>query len=321
MNKKQLALIALFLFILGSSLALFNLSHYIDNPGNNTKSATIIIPHGSSVKKIGKDLAKHNIISYPKVFYLIHKIIFSNIPLHAGEYTFHAHSSMHNIIRIMNKGMVTVRRLTFPEGTTHKQIIDTIDSNKALVGETLNEFKEGDFLADTYHYTYGENRMTLLNRIYHKSQITINRLWENRSPDLPFSSKKEAITLASIVEKETAIASERKRIAGVFINRLRKDMRLQADPTVIYAVTQGQYTLARKLKKKDLRMDSPYNTYLYKGLPPSAISSPGKSALEAVLNPPNTKELYFVANRKGGHNFSSSLKEHNKHVKKYRNAK
>ena len=218
----------------------------------------------------------------------------------------------------MHKGMVIIHKLTLPEGITNKEIVDNIRNDSALVGEITKEFKEGDLLADTYFYTYGESKMMLLNRIYHKSQAIIDELWEKRSANLPLANKNEAVVLASIIEKETNLASERKRIAGVFINRLRKNIKLQADPTVIYAVTQGQYVFNREITRADLKIDSPYNSYLYAGLPPTAIASPGISSIEAALNPLETNELYFVVNGLGGHNFSSTLAEHNNHVTNFR---
>ena len=147
---------------------------------------------------------------------------------------------------------------------------------------------------------------------------TLDELWANRAVDLPFNTKEEALTLASIIEKETAKSSERKMIAGVFINRLKKNMKLQADPTTIYAITKGQMLLQRELTKKDLLTQSPFNTYFTQGLPPHPISNPGREAIEAVLNPADTKNLFFVANGIGGHHFSDNLKQHNKHVENYR---
>ncbi len=224
-------------------------------------------------------------------------------------------------MEIINKGIVVIHKLTILEGVTTKEIIDKISLEKALIGGITREFKEGELLSDTYHYTYGESRIVVLERIYNRSKVVVEELWEKRALKLPLANKQEALVLASIIEKETGIASERPRIAGVFINRLRKKMKLQADPTVIYAVTKGQYTLTRALTVADLRIKSPYNTYIHKGLPPTPIASFGKSALEAALNPTSTSELYFVADGKGGHNFSTTLAKHNAHVNNYRKGK
>ena len=321
MNKRNLSSIALFLFILGSSLLYLNLSHYINAPGHNQKPINLIIERGFSVKKIGKELMQRHLITQPKVFYLVHKIFFKAVTLQAGEYEIPAHASIRQMIKLFRDGSIIIHKLTIPEGITKQEILNKILNESMLVGEITKEFNEGELLADTYQYTYGESKMMLLNRIYNKSQVIIDELWEKRSPDLPLTNKTQALALASIVEKETGIAEERPRIAGVFTNRLRKKMKLQADPTVIYAITKGEYVFNRSITAADLKNKSPYNTYVNIGLPPTAIASPGKAALEAALNPLKTDELYFVANGQGGHNFSSSLNAHNNHVKNYRNAK
>ena len=321
MNNRSIFYIILFLALLSSSLLVLNLSYYIEAPIGKSTITNIIIQRGFSVKKIGKELQKEGLVRHPKIFYLVHKLFFKSTPLQSGEYLIPANSSIREIITIMKEGDVVVHKLTLPEGITKKEIFDKITEEKMLVGTITKDFEEGELLADTYYYTYGESKMMLLNRIYNKSKDIIDELWEKRDEDLPISNKKEALALASIIEKETSIESERPRISGVFVNRLRKNMKLQADPTVIYAVTKGEYVFNRSITLADLKIDSPYNTYLYVGLTPTAIASPGKKALEAALKPLKTKELYFVADGKGGHNFSSSLNDHNNYVRSYRNAK
>lgn len=307
-----------FLCVLGCGLIFLNLKYYLDAPGNNTQSVNIILERGASEKSLSKDLFNNGILRYPKAFILIKKIFFYRYIMKAGEYKIPPYATIRNIIEIINKGDVVVHKLILPEGITTKEIVNKVLAAKGLVGDVHREFKEGDFIASTFFYTRGEKRMSLLARLYNHKQTVVDELWEGRTDNLPIKTKQEAIILASIIEKETGIASERPRISGVFINRLRKNMRLQADPTVIYAVTLGQYSLTRALTTKDLKMKSPYNTYIYVGLPPTAIGNPGRKAIEAVLNPMITNELYFVANGKYGHNFSSSLAEHNKHVTNYR---
>ena len=321
MNKKSIFYIILFLSLLSSSLLFLNLSYYIEAPSGKSSITNIIIQRGFSVKKIGKELKKQGLVKHPKIFFLVHRLFFKSATLQSGEYLIPANSSIRDIITIMKEGDVVVHKLTLREGITKKEILDKIIEETMLVGFITKDFEEGELLADTYYYTYGESKMMLLNRIYNKSKAIIDELWEKRDEGLPINSKKEALTLASIIEKETYIESERPRIAGVFVNRLRKNMRLQADPTVIYAITKGEYVFNRSITLADLKFDSPYNTYLYVGLTPTAIASPGKKALEAALKPLKTNELYFVANGKGGHNFSVSLGEHNNHVRNYKNAK
>lgn len=311
-------LILLFVLIIGSSLAYLNLSHYIKAPGTNEQAVRLIIPRGYSVKEIAYELTDSNLIKYPRIFWLTHRFFFAECPLQAGEYEFPPHSSVENIINMTNEGQVIAHKFTVTEGTTTKEITDDIITETMLIGNISREFNEGDFLADTYYYTYGETKMMLLNRMYKQSQALLDELWIKRIPNLPLANKQEAVILASIIEKETGLASERRRIAGVFINRLRKNIKLQADPTVIYAITQGKYIFNRRITRSDLKIKSLYNTYLYYGLPPTAIGNPSKVAVEAVLNPLQTNELYFVATGNGGHNFSSSLTEHNDNVSKYR---
>lgn len=316
MNKTLLVLVTI--LVIGSSLLYINLSHYLNSPNSQDHSINVIIPKGYSVKKISKELAKKEVIKYPNLFWVMHKIFFSELSLQAGEYEILPHSSVRNILDMMHEGRVVIHKVTFPEGITVKEILDKVQSENLLFGEITKEFHEGDFLANTYHYTYGETKMMFLNRIYNDSQATIDNLWEGRDANLPLSSSREAVILASIIEKETGVANERPKIAAVFINRLRKKMRLQADPTVIYAITTGKYVFNRSITKSDLKIKSLYNTYLYSGLPPTAIASPGKEALYAALHPENTKAIYFVVDGKGGHNFSENLDQHNMHVNNYR---
>ena len=308
----------LFTLVLTIGLGYLNINYYIDAPSGNNKAIDLVIARGYSVKRIGKELAKYDLIANPKLFILIQKLFFPRYLLRAGEYEIPPRATLRNVMEIINKGIVVVHKFTIPEGITTKEVIEKISLEKALIGGITREFKEGEFLSDTYHYTYGESRMAVLERVYNRSKTIVDELWEKRAANLPLANKQEALTLASIIEKETGIASERPRIAGVFINRLRKKMRLQADPTVIYAVTLGQYALTRAITLADLRIKSPYNTYINIGLPPTPIANSGKLALEAALNPMVTNELYFVANGKGGHNFSTALSIHNMHVINYR---
>lgn len=318
---RKLILVLSLIIILASSLIYINLKQYLYSPNKKVEKVNVIIPKGYSVKKIAKELSRYGIISYPKIFWIVHRLFFSNYPLQAGEYEIAPHSSVYDIIYMLYEGRVVIHKFTILEGTTTREILDQIQNEQMLFGEIINKFKEGDFIANTYHYTYGETKMTLLERIVNDSEKIIEELWTKRAANLPLSNKKEAVILASIVEKETGIASERPRIAAVFINRLKKKMRLQADPTVIYAITRGQYKFDRSITSSNLKIKSAYNTYLYSGLPPTPIANPGIKALEAVLSPMQTKELYFVADGKGGHNFSENLSGHNQHVSNYRKAK
>ncbi|MEM6650198.1 MAG: endolytic transglycosylase MltG, partial [Pseudomonadota bacterium] len=203
------------------------------------------------------------------------------------------------------------------EGLTTRQIIARLKEAPMLVGEVTIELKEGDLLPETYSYQRGDNRDSIIERMKEAHDDVLAVLWETRAEGLPLDTPEEAVILASIVEKETGIAAERPRVAGVFINRLNKGMRLQSDPTIIYGLTGGE-PLGRGIRLSELRKETPYNTYVIRGLPPTPIANPGRDALAAVLNPLETNDLYFVADGTGGHVFATNLAQHNRNVAKWR---
>jgi UPF0755 protein len=190
-----------------------------------------------------------------------------------------------------------------------------------LEGTTASTPSDGSLLPDTYHYSYGDKRADILGRMAKAMDVTLAELWAKRAADLPLTSPTEALILASIVEKETAIPAERGRIAAVFINRLKKGMRIDSDPTVVYGLTAGAGPLGRALTRDDLKIDHPYNTYRISGLPPGPICNPGRDSLAAVMNPLATDEYYFVADGTGGHVFARTLDEHNRNVANWRKLK
>jgi UPF0755 protein len=208
--------------------------------------------------------------------------------------------------------------VTVAEGLTVPQVMAILDDAYGLEGVPFPIPDEGSLLPDTYFYVYGESRQTLIDHMKLQMQRTLDSLWLTRAADLPIKTKEEALVLASIVEKETGLAEERGRVAAVFVNRLRLGMKLESDPTVVYAVTGGNGKLGRGLKRSELRADHPYNTYVIDGLPPGPICNPGRAAIAAVLNPPKTQDLFFVADGKGGHKFSTSLKDHVNAVRAWR---
>jgi UPF0755 protein len=246
--------------------------------------------------------------------------------LKAGEYEFAAHMSGRDVMDKIVRGDVIQRRITIPEGQTSWQVIQRLNAIEDLAGGPLTEIpEEGSLLPETYLYARGMERTKIVADMQAAMKKTIESLWPGRAENLPLQTPEEAIILASIVEKETGVAAERERIAGVFINRLRKGMPLQTDPTVIYAITQGVVKedgmgpLGRRLLRKDLEeTDSPYNTYKYPGLPPGPIANPGRAAIAATLNPERHDYLYFVADGTGGHLFARTLEEHNRNVADWR---
>jgi len=318
-------LLSLFSFLLLSlaacaALGTWGVVQYLNKgPLNETKY--MLIERGNGVGAIATQLQRENIIDNPLLFKIAAKFSDS---LKAGEYEFEEGISMAQALKKISDGDVFGRKITIIEGLTSYQIVKRLKAHKDLKG-TINSIPaEGSLLPDTYQFSMGETRQDKLTQMQAAMTKTIDELWEKRSDDLPIRTKKEAIILASIIEKETGVGAERKKVAGVFINRLRKNMLLQTDPTVIYALTKGKIQeegkgpLGRRLLRKDLKVDSPYNTYKNTGLPPGPIANPGRDAIEAALNPDSHDYIFFVADGTGGHAFGKTLKEHNANVAKWR---
>ncbi|WP_417518389.1 endolytic transglycosylase MltG [Minwuia sp.] len=282
------------------------------------QSQTIVtIEPGEGPRSIASRLIAADVIENRIVFLGALRLTGDGARLKAGEFRFEPGMSMQQAIAHIVSGKTVVRRLTIPEGRTTRQILDLITAAPALEGE-VQQVGEGELLPETYHYSQGDKRWELVRRMRQAMRATVKELWPGRDRSIPVKTMEEAIILASIVEKETGVPSERARVAGVFVNRLRKGMRLQSDPTVIYAVTGGQSDLGRPISKADLAIDSPFNTYRVTGLPPQPIANPGRAAIAAVLNPAKTNDLYFVADGSGGHAFAETLAEHNRNVRRWR---
>ena len=278
----------------------------------------VVIPRGAGLSDITDLLARAGVIAHPLPFRIGVWIEGKERRLRAGEYAFPAHVSARAAADVIASGKMVIRRLTLPEGITTAQAIALLQSAEGLEGTIDTIPGEGELLPDTYFYSWGDSRQKLLARKRRAMQETLAELWERRAPGLPFKTPEEAVVLASIVEKETGVPEERPRIAAVFLNRLRLGMRLQADPTVIYGITQGKEVLDRPLSRADLESQNAWNTYVIRGLPPTPIANPGRAALEAVLNPISTDEIYFVADGTGRHVFARSLAEHNRNVQNLR---
>ena len=289
-------------------------------PGPLAEDKIVFIKPGSSAYAIADTFKQQGIMTSKIAFLMpyVVRIRYNAQGLQAGEYKIPAKTSAMQAIKMLEKGKTLQRQITFAEGLSSVEIVEILNNAEAMTGEITEIPAEGSLLPESYAYTRDEDRQKLVERMQSHMQDAINDLWEGRVENLPFDTIEEAITLASIVEKETAIPSERPRVAGVFVNRLRKGMLLQTDPTVIYAITKGKEKFDRKLYYKDLKRDDPYNTYVYAGLPPGPIANPGRESLAAVLNPEEHDYLYFVADGTGGHVFAKTLDEHNKNVAAWR---
>lgn len=285
-------------------------------PLNN--EAILYIAPGSGVGQIGRTLQKANVIEQPWHFKVLSTVQGATKAIKAGEYVFPPKSTLQAVLDILVSGKTHQRRLVIPEGSSNAQILDILSKTDGFNGvETLVLPTEGHLLPDTYFYDYKADPKDLIEQMALASKDALMALWEEYGDNTSLSSLEDAIILASIIEEETSIAAERPLIASVFLNRLRLRMRLQSDPSVIYGITGG-LPLGRRLTSTDLRRDTPYNTYMRYGLPPTAISNPGIEALKAVFAPAESDYLYFVADGTGGHIFAKTLSEHNSNVRKWR---
>ena len=307
---------ALLLLIAGAAVlgGMFRL----DRPGPLQADTTVIVERGASLPTIAESLYSGGVIDDATLFRLAARLFRVSRSLKAGEYAFPARVSMGGVIDILVSGETVIRQFTVPEGLTSAEVANLLTGVDGLVGELDGIPAEGSLLPETYNYAWADARPEVVARMQRAMTDALEELWPARAEGLPFDTPAEAVILASIVEKETGVAEERALVAGVFVNRLNIGMRLQSDPTVVYALTGGSGPLDRALRSRDLRVDNPYNTYGNHGLPPGPIANPGRAALEAVLNPAETDYLYFVADGTGGHAFAKTLAEHNKNVAKWR---
>ena len=278
----------------------------------------VVIPRGARVEQIASLLAEHGVLDTPFYFRFGALLDGHGAQLKAGEFAFAAHISAQDAAAVIASGKMVVRRLTLAEGITVTQALAVLRNAEGLEGDVAAAPAEGELLPDTYFYSWGDSRDRMLARQRRAMTDLLRALWEKRAPDLPLKTPHDALVLASIVEKETGVPEERPKIAAVFINRLKRGMRLQADPTTIYGLTQGRAPLDRALTRADLDAHNAWNTYVIDGLPQTPIAIPGRAALAAVLNPPASDDLYFVADGAGRHVFAATLAEHNRNVAKLR---
>ncbi len=279
---------------------------------------TLIIGEGTSAAGIAEKLHADNIIASAALFRLHALVRGDHRLLKAGEYSFESGEALGSVMAKLVRGDTVVHTLTLPEGLSSTAALAIIAAHRALEGTVAAMPGEGSLLPETYHFERGATRQEIVDRMIRAMEATVAELWAERAGELPFNSPEEAVILASIVEKETGRADERRHVAGVLVNRLERGMRLQSDPTVIYALTRGVRPLGRDLLRSDWQFDDPYNTYRHKGLPPGPIANPGREAIAAVLDPLDTTDLYFVADGSGGHAFAATLEEHNRNVARWR---
>ncbi|WP_276118681.1 endolytic transglycosylase MltG [Pararhizobium qamdonense] len=308
------------LTIAAAGTVYYAMSAYEDQ-GPLTANTNFIVRNGAGIQEIASSLERNNIVSDGRVFrFMSEAYLEDNDTLKAGEYEIKAGSSMQEIMQLLKSGKSILYSVSLPEGLTVKQMFSRLSSDPVLEGDLPAQVPaEGTLRPDTYKFSRGTKRAEIVAQMAAAQKQLVDQIWEKRDPDLPIASRDEFVTLASIVEKETGIADERSRVASVFINRLEKGMRLQSDPTIIYGIFGGDGKPAdRPILKSDLEKDTPYNTYMIRGLPPTPIANPGRAALEAVSNPSRTSDLYFVADGTGGHVFAATLDEHNNNVRRWR---
>lgn len=312
--KKLLLLILL----MGSAATVFLYDYAINQPLKISEDTLFLVNKGDSLNKIAQSLQDKKLVNDKYIFILFSKINRIYPQIKAGEYLFNGEFSIKQTAEKLSSGKVYLRKVTFPEGLTSTEIAKILHKESFLSKDEFAAPAEGSILPETYTYMRGDSPEKIIKQAQKAMQNVLEQAWQERDQNLPLKSKEELLILASIVEKETGIGMERAQVASVFVNRLRLGMLLQTDPTVIYALTNGKEDLNRPLTRKDLSIDSPYNTYKYAGLPPTPICNPGKDAIYAAAHPSETPYLYFVASGNGGHNFAATLSEHNENVRKWR---
>ncbi len=279
--------------------------------------SSVLLRRGAGLNEIASSLERAGVIRSGAIFKAAAQVTGVARDLKAGEYEFPSGASMARVLDDIRAGRVVRHQVTIPEGATSEMVIEMLNAEEALTGLAPTP-PEGTVLPETYDFQRGEDRAAVLQRMMDARDKLLVALWAQRQPGLPVTTPEEAVILASIVEKETGVASERPQVASVFTNRLRKGMRLESDPTIIYFITKGK-PLGRRILKSELENPAnTYNTYIIDGLPPTPIANPGRAALAAVLDPPPSEYLFFVADGTGGHAFAATYEEHKRNVEKWR---
>jgi UPF0755 protein len=287
-------------------------------PGPLAADKILLITREDDGGSIPDQLERAGIIDSPLWFNLTLLLDGNRGKLKRGEYLFKEHVSLRETEDVLISGKVVLHKVTIPEGLTSDQVVQRLRDNDVFVGDIKEIPREGSILPETYEFERGVSRVKILSTMETAQAKALDEIWKKRAPDLPIKSPGELVTLASIVEKETGKADERPHVAGVFINRLQKRMKLESDPTIVYGLVGGKGTLGHSISRSELQQATPYNTYIIEGLPPGPITNPGKAAMEAVANPLHTQDLFFVADGTGGHAFAETLDQHQKNVQRWR---
>jgi len=306
--------------LIAGGLFFFGLNRFY-SAGNIPEDTTFLVEPGSSLGVTAERLETRGLIDNRLIFQAAGMALKKQGKLKAGEFRIAAHSSMSDILTELTEGTPVLYGVTVPEGFTSWQVLERINGDSHLIGDIGTLPPEGSILPNTYSYIPGDTRQSVLDKMQAAQKKALEEIWAGRDPDLPIKTPEELVTLASVVEKETGVASERPQVAAVFVNRLKKGMRLQSDPTIIYGITKGQAPLGRGLKRSEIEAKTPYNTYQIDGLPIGPIANPGIESLRAVANPAKTNDLYFVAAGpvpSDGHLFAATYADHRKNVAKWR---
>ena len=303
-------------------IVLNGLQREYEKPGPLGEEAYIEVPQGASLNRIAAELESKGVISNAWLFSAAARKQGVAGSLKAGEYAIEPGASMRDVLERIAEGAAIQHRITVAEGLSSWEIVQIINDpryDEVLEGKIEEIPAEGSLAPDTYFVQRGEDRAAVVERMKQAQLELLEELWAARAPDLPVKTKEEALILASIVEKETGVASERPQVASVFVNRLNDGMKLQSDPTIIYGITQGKGPLGRGLRRSEIKNpDNLYDTYAHNGLTPTPIANPGRASIAAVLNPATTDYYYFVADGTGGHAFAKTLAEHNRNVAQWR---
>ena len=321
LNKLRYLVIFVSIFFIFFIYFIFDLMSFYEGDGPNHKDVRILINKGETLNQITKQLDNLGLLTNSEKFRILVKILSKEKKLKSGEYIVPALSSPKKIIDTLENGKTVIHRITIVEGLKSNQIVDIINKTEGLSGEISVIPSEGSLLPDTYFFKWGESKNSLIEKMKNEMNSVVKKYWDSRTLNASINTPFKAVILASIIEKETGLEDERAHISSVFYNRLNIGMRLQSDPTVIYGMYVNGQSLEKSLTRKNIKTFSEYNTYLIKGLPKGPICNPGRKSILAALNPISSNDLYFVANGKGGHEFSRTLKEHNQNVAKWKKIK